>query len=265
MEKLTEQACNFDLDIHPGIAGSELYRTFRLLLGNDDPLKGERDIENRQALAAYPIAKNMVNFEVDSLLAAIKVSASGNILDSAFGGDINIENVIRNSIKEPLSADDYTLFLMDLERAHSLTLVTDNAGEIVFDKLLLEEINKWRNMHNLLPLEVNVMVKGGPIYNDAMEEDAIASGMNELAGIVNSGTDIIGLHTGFISNEALDILKKSDLIIFKGLANYESELGNEPFSSRVYFLFRAKCRLIARHLNIPVNSQVLIKNKREEK
>ena len=108
------------------------------------------------------------------------------------------------------------------------------------------------------------MVKGGPIYNDALEEDARMAGLDREGEILDTGTDCIGLHPRYMSREALENLRKADMIILKGLANYESDFGGEKFPEKVFYLFRSKCEVLSDALGIALGSSVLMAHSREE-
>jgi uncharacterized protein with ATP-grasp and redox domains len=122
--------------------------------------------------------------------------------------------------------------------------LADNAGETVFDRLLIETLD----------VPVIYAVKGGPILNDATQEDALAAGIGRAAEVISSGADAPGTILSRCSGEFRQLYDRSELIIAKGQANYET-LSEE--GARVFFLLQVKCPVIARDVGTPVGSIVL--------
>jgi len=126
--------------------------------------------------------------------------------------------------------------------------LADNAGEVVFDRILAEEIpgNK----------EIIYAVRGKPIINDALIEDALACGIDKRARVVSSGVDAPGTILKYCSDDFLEIFEDAEFIISKGQGNYEalSDI-NKP----IYFLFKVKCPVIARHVGVKLGDIVLKK------
>lgn len=253
-----------NIHIHAGVSGSQMFRLFCDALGDPDPLRAVRKKQNGQMLRLLPEIRRAVEQKDDPMLYALRAAASGNIIDVSFADEFDVAGALEKSMEEPFAIDDYAPFRERLLSAGTLTLVTDNAGEIVLDRLLLEVLGQWRRARGLPPLTVSVMVKGGPIYNDALEEDARMAGLDREGEILDTGTDCIGLHPRYMSREALENLRKADMIILKGLANYESDFGGEKFPEKVFYLFRSKCEVLSDALGIALGSSVLMAHSREE-
>jgi len=126
----------------------------------------------------------------------------------------------------------------------------DNAVEIVFDKILIEEIDK-RDQGQ----EIYYAVRGGPIINDVTLNDAQEVSMSEVARVISNGSDVPGTILNSCSKKFLEIYGKADIIIAKGQGNYESL--SEEKDNRIYFLLQVKCPVIARHIGVKVGSAVL--------
>jgi uncharacterized protein with ATP-grasp and redox domains len=257
-ERLIDYACKQELDAEPGIVCSEMFFIFCHELENDDPFYMDKVRQNLQAKKLLPLIKNLIGEKEDTLLAALNASASGNIIDIAFGAEFDVGSALRASMEKSFAISHYEKFLKLLSKAESLTIATDNAGEIVMDCLLAEHLQNWRKERKLQELRLAFLVKGAPIYNDALREDALFTGCDKIGKIYDTGTGVIGIHADRISEEALKLLRTSDIIISKGLANYESLYGDEDFQSRIFNLFRVKCELIAKNLDVSLNSNVFI-------
>ena len=164
----------------------EMQRIVTAYTGVADPYQGvkRRDIE--AALSLYPMLKEYVA-EGDSLHRALKVSATGNVIDSAVSSHHDITAVIQKELHRPFAICDDTVLRHRLKAAKTLLFVGDNAGETVFDRVLLEALS---------PLEITFAARGGPALNDATVADALASGLGECAHVISTGCDIPGRQHG---------------------------------------------------------------------
>jgi len=208
-------------------------------------------------LKLYPELKQEINNSEDRLLAAVKLSIIGNIIDYGaknsldvpkeidylFQGNFTINN------ENNLTTFKYKQFKEALNKVNSIIYLADNAGEVVFDRLLIEELVKE------LGKEVIYVVKGKPIINDALIEDALFCGINKVAKITSSGSDAPGTILKYCSPEFIELYQDAQLIISKGQGNYEA-LPEEDRS--IFFLFRAKCSVIAEDVSCDVGDMVLI-------
>ena len=181
---------------------------------------------------------------------ALRLSIAGNIIDFSLGIDVD-ENGVRASIDQSLKAKLHGVTTSDLTdaiaKAEHILFIGDNAGEIVFDKLLIE----------LLPLKkIKYVVKGGPIVNDATLKDAINVHMDDLVSIVDTGVAIQGVELSTCSPDFIKLFNEADLIISKGQANFES-LSNEK-NKNIFFLLRAKCRTISNEIGCEKGAFVLL-------
>lgn len=251
------------IDIHAGISGSRMFRLLCEALGDPDPLKSARESQNAQMLELLPAVREAVRAGENPLYCALKAAAGGNIVDVSFADDFDVAGALEKSMAAPFAIDDFGLFTRRLAAARTLTLAADNAGEIVLDRLLLEEIQRWRRQKGLPGVRATVLVKGGPIYNDALREDALTAGLDREAEILDTGSDTIGIHPACLSECALENLRAADMIISKGLANYESDFGAETFQEKIFYLFRSKCEVLSGKLGIPLGSGVLMAHHRE--
>ena len=180
----------------------------------------------------------------DPLLSALQYAAAGNYID--FGA---MKTVEEERLSQLLNEADYITFSEvacaalreDLSTAARLVFLTDNCGEIVMDKLLIQTILL------LYPqLEVTVLVKGGPVLNDATIEDAVQTGLTDIAKVTGNGTGITGTYLPAISEEARQIIYNADMLISKGQGNFETLRG---CGLNIYYLFLCKCQLFTKRFH----------------
>ena len=249
---ITRQIAGILRDFDPAYSPSNLiYETNRMLcniVGNADPYQGMREAGMAQALAVLPRLERLVADAEDPLDIAIRLSIAGNIIDVIPGQTYNLWEVIGQSLEEPYTGDGLDAFRQALGRARHVLYLADNAGESVFDRLLIQQINQ----------PVVYAVKSAPILNDATQTDAIRAGIDQFARIVCNGSDGPGTILPKCNQEFLDLYQSADLIISKGQANYEtlSEQGE-----RIFFLMKVKCPVIGHDIEAPMGSLLLQQGK----
>jgi uncharacterized protein with ATP-grasp and redox domains len=185
----------------------------------------------------------------DSLLAAVKLSIAGNSMDlgvvSEFG---DVGDLARRLIETDLGVDDYVDLRERLEQADNVLVIGDNSGEIVFDRVLMEQ------MRRINRCRYTYMVRGRPVINDVTRQDAKDVGIDSVAEITDTGAGTPGLVLSACSVGAYEHFMRADLVISKGQGNYES-LSDAP--REVFFLLLAKCDVVSRELEVPVGSGVV--------
>ena len=250
--RLTRESCHFLAEINfgrtPPEISADLYKWLAAQTGTDDPYFETKRQDIRRALALYSRLKNKVLEAPDRLRKALLFSLAGNIIDFGAGevGEWPAEEDFLET--EELAIDHYELFSSDLKKATRIVFLGDNAGETVFDRLFIEQIG----------CQVIYAVREGPIINDATIEEARLSGLEEVARVVSTGCQAPGAVLDQCSPEFIAILNQADLIISKGQGNYECL---EQLTGPFYFLLKAKCEVIARHLNVKQGSLVLARSK----
>jgi len=146
---------------------------------------------------------------------------------------------------------DYQEFKYALNNAESILYLGDNTGEIVFDKLLIEELS------NMLPdVKITYVVRDKPVINDALMEDAVSCGLDKIVDVISSGCDAPGTILDLCSKEFLKLYESAELIISKGQGNFET-LADEK--RPIFFLFKVKCPVIANHTGFNLGDIVLKK------
>ncbi len=253
IDKLNSQP----LSDSPAILSTPIYYLIRELTGVADPFKQSKLIQNKNALLLYPDMIKLVYNSNNPLHTAAKISVIGNIIDCGINASITkLENELEEEIKLDFAIDDFNIFEEKLKTAKDLLFITDNAGEIVFDKLFIQIIK------NYFPnLKIYVAVKSGPILNDATIEDASMIKLDEFSEIVTTGSDYIGIPFEYVSEDFKSLMEKVDIIISKGQGNYET-LDNTL--SKIFFLLKAKCPVIAEDIDVPVGSLIFKKSDKQK-
>lgn len=236
-------------NITPGTALPEIAGRVHRLVRNEisviDPYKEYKALGTRQALSMYPRLKALIDESSDPLGVAVRLSIAGNIMDLGFKDHYDdLWSTVERVLAQPYAIDDEEKLRARLSEADYVLFLADNAGETVFDRLLLE----------VLQIPVIYAVKGSPTLNDATLQDAAQAGLDQFAKIISNGTDAPGTVLSLCSEEFLEIYESAPLIIAKGQGNYESLSSAGP---NVFFLLQVKCPVISRDIDAPVGSIVV--------
>ena len=224
------------LDRSPAYYAYFIQKIVKELAGTDDPFKEQKRTANEIAVKLLPEFERELESIEDRLAYAIKLSAVGNFIDFAIKGDLNVEEDVKALMSSDFVVWDYEVFRNRLDKAKSVLIVGDNAGEIAFDKPLVKTLLEMGK-------EVVYAVKGKPILNDATYEDAVEVSMTELCKVVDNGSDKVGTWLEDCSEEFLEVFWNSDIVISKGQANFETL---NDVDRNIFFLLVAKCEPIAR-------------------
>lgn len=249
LNSVADMIPELSLGLKPPEIAQRCYRIIHQVTGNRDPFREAKAEANRTALAFYPHLKEIVTDSEDPLLTACKLAIAGNSIDLGPSFDHgSLEDIVATALSSPLAVNHYQPFLAGINNSRRLLYLGDNAGEIVFDRVLIEEL------HRVKDLEIIFVVRDKPIINDATMHDALAAGIDGVAEIVSNGSDAPATILSQCSSEMLKLYYSADVIIAKGQGNYES-LSEEP--GNIFFFLRAKCPLVAELLGINVGDAVL--------
>ncbi|WP_297090762.1 ARMT1-like domain-containing protein [Thermococcus sp.] len=201
-------------DSIPAVFGSEVFLGVYRVIGNDDPFRKYKELSNR---LAEKIVSDLVEEEID-LKTALKLAIIGNVIDFAVGySPERIEEDVKAMLGEELYVDHSDELFDRLGKAKTLLYLTDNCGEIYFDRLFI------RKLKDAFPhIEVYVAAKDGPIINDATVKDLERAGFGEFARIISTGTRIVGVPLDRVSEEFKEVFERVDVIIAKGQGNFET-------------------------------------------
>ncbi len=238
------------LNATPPEIACQVYRIVNEMAGKPDPYLKARQLANQSALSLYPHMKDMVDYSNDTLSAACKLAIAGNALDLGAQPEYgSIFATIEDSSRYRLEQEHYARFRKALNQASLVLYLADNAGEIVFDRILVEQLLKVRQ------LKIVLVVRSKPIRNDATLQDAHQAGLTAVATVITSGSAAPATILSQCSAEMLGYYRAADLIISKGQGNYES-LSDRP--ENVFFMFKVRCPVIARYSGYAIDSPVLI-------
>lgn len=239
----------------PADLGTKRDRLIKRITGNNDPYKRSKRISNEKALKLLSYARKLVDegyTQQDRFKRACLCAIVGNIMEFDIPGHRFTFSSLRKSFREAgkdLVVDDVNKGYELAKKAGTVLYMTDNAGEIVFDTLLVEQL---KNMG----LKVIVAVKGGPIINDATLEDAEVSGMSKIADkIITTGTDAVGFALKEVSPEFLEVYNSVDLVFAKGMG-YAETLTEYKLKKPHVLLFRTKCNPVANFFASPKEKNV---------
>ena len=240
-----------DLRQTPPAMAQRIHRAIREFTAQGDPYREIKDWSNRMALTLYPTLQTWIEDSDNPMETVVRLVIAGNVIDFGVNSHLS-ETQVRESITHALSAPlegDVEEFCSALSGADRILYLADNAGEIVFDRLLIEK---------LPPGKVTVAVKGFPAINDATLADAEAAGIHQVAEVIENGSDAPGTILDDCSDTFRDRFDKADLVVAKGQGNYEtlSEVDKD-----IYFLLKAKCPVIARDIGCQEGAMILKRSK----
>jgi len=252
VRKTLDKASRIPFDKNPPYMAMEIHRIVRGLVGDVDPYEKPKSLYNKKALEYYPIMKKIVAESTDRIESAVRLAIAGNNIDFGFRSNsdiIHLDSIIEETRTIPFAVNHIQDFKAELDAARTILYIGDNAGEIVFDRVLIEEVRDFRE-------RVFFAVRGAPILNDVTRVDADEAGLSDIVGIVDTGCDAPGVLLDMCTPSFIRLFRKADLIIAKGQGNYEtlSECGRP-----VFFLLKAKCPVIARDLSVETGGIVLKK------
>ena len=240
----------------PPLVAQEIQRIVRRETGNDDPYGGPKREFNALMLSVRDSLRKRIGKSDDPLHTAVQLAIAGNTIDYAVRADWNatlVFDAIEEAMRQPINGDVDRLIELISTSKHLLYLL-DNCGEIVCDQLLIETIRRLRP-----ELDVTAVVRGAAVLNDAVRTDAKQVGLDETTRVVDNGNDAVGTLLEQCGPEFMKHFNEADLILAKGLANFETliEYDIEKLPKTMCFLFKAKCPFIARFAEVTLGDLVV--------
>ncbi len=222
-----------------------VYSLINRYVGQEDPFSMLKDQSTRQALGMYEELSRHIRESTDPLGQALKIAVAGNVIDFGISSTYDLQAELAGLLTKPFGIWHEDRFRSALKQADNVLYLGDNTGETVFDRLLIEILGK----------PVTYAVRGGPIINDVTMRDAMAAGLDRVCNLVSSGCRAPGILLDQCSAEFRRLFHSAPLIISKGQGNLEALLGvNAP----VFFLLKAKCDVVARHLGVALGDLLLL-------
>ncbi len=234
----------------------KIYKIQKQMFGADKDYTEIKIYFNNMMSELETDIRREINKSSEPLKTAVQYAMTGNYIDFAAMDSVD-ENKLREMLKSaPLNAvneAEYAALERDLTDAKKLVFLTDNCGEIVLDKILIETIT------NINPeLDITVIVRGQNVVNDATMADAEQIGLTKQVRVTDNGSSIAGTCLNRISAEAQHIIENADVIISKGQGNFETL---QKCGLNVYYIFMCKCKMFADRFNVPLYSGILINDK----
>lgn len=242
-----------DLSLSSPAMGQKIHRLVRELSGDPDPYLAAKKRTNRLALDLYPEIRSRVREASNPLEMAVRMAIAGNVIDFGIGSPIE-EDTLRQTVERVATAPlvgDAGAFAGEVKSVGSVLYLTDNAGEIVMDRLLIEELG---------PQRVTVAVKGAPVLNDALHADAEAAGLVGLVEVIDNGSDAPGTILEDCSEAFRQRFSDAGVVIAKGQGNCETL---SDVTRPIWFVLMAKCAVIASDIGCEQGSLVLMRRPAE--
>ena len=232
----------------PPETGAMIYKRISEITGNFDPYHEIKQKNIEHALSLYPELKSRVKNSDDPLLTAIRLAVAGNVIDLGIDKEFDIVRDVEKILVQDFAVFDYEIFKSKLNSSKNILYLGDNSGEAVFDKILIEELN----------VPVIFVTREIPIINDLTIKEAKQIGIDKIAEVISSGSKAPGTILGQCNEEFIELFNNADMIISKGQGNYEAL---SDIDRDIFFLLKAKCPVVARHLNVMVDDIIFKYNK----
>jgi damage-control phosphatase, subfamily I len=249
LKSTLEEIRNAEISKPPAYTATFIHRKIRQMLGKD-PFREIKSEYNRIALGLYPSLKSAIERSPDPLWTGARLAIAGNVIDFGIFTSVDIEGAVRKALNTQIAVDDFDAFKEAVLKNDDILYLTDNAGEIVFDRLLIETLNR-------LGKKVTAVVKGAPVLNDSTMEDAEETGLAAVCEFMDNGSDAVGTMLDWTSPAFQKTFHHARLVISKGQGNFETLAGNEK---TIFFLFQSKCDVVSKELRLSKGSMLLKKS-----
>ncbi|MDO5113517.1 MAG: ARMT1-like domain-containing protein [Planctomycetia bacterium] len=247
MEEILRRTCRLlaesDREKSPPALSAQMHREIREVLQCDDPYHSIKQQMNTITQTLLPYLQEKVEKAANPLEQAIRFAIAGNVIDFSTFEKVSsdqIQKTLEKVVKEPIVGLDVEVWRHQLESADHLLYIADNSGEIVLDRLLIEQLTQF--------LPVTLAVRGGPVVNDVTREDAVFAGLENICSVVETGTDAPGILWEKCGEDFRRCFQESDLVFAKGQGNFETL---QPSEREIYHLFMVKCPVIAQWVQLP--------------
>ena len=245
------EAAGWDKTLPAPVMSQRVQRRLRTLTGIADPYRDAKQRFNELALELLPELRARVETATDPLQAAVRVAIAANVIDVGVDGNLceaGIKRFLSQSLASPF-AGDLDSFRAAISKAEKILYLADNTGEIVFDRLLIERLPAHR---------ITVAVRGAAVLNDATLADARVAGLDQVAEVIDNGSDAPGTILKECSAAFLERFESADTIVAKGQGNFETLAGGPR---NIFFLLKIKCPVVAAHTGLEIGTHALIQHR----
>lgn len=251
-QEVLKRSKSFSFNHTPPYVARDVYEFLASELNMDDPLESIKQKSIEEAKKFIPFVKKQIQSSDDKLLAAIKTSVAGNVIDFGAKEQFDLKAEIQKIYETDFAIDDYEKFKQRLLSVDELLILGDNCGENVLDKVLIQSLNE------LYPnLTIYYATRGKPIINDTTMREAKELEIDKICNLIDSGVDTPGLEISRASKEFKEIFDRQKLILAKGMGNFEClESSNDE---RIFFLFKVKCNVVANSIKQNIG-EIVMKN-----
>lgn len=248
LRRVLAASAEFKMDLSPPEMAQTIHRIIREETGNPDPYAEIKARSSTVALRLAEEARPLINGSIDPFKMALRFSIAGNIMDFALTSkwdEINLASFVEETRLKELDEAEVETLHSAVNAAQTILFLGDNAGEAVFDRLLIEQMPNAK---------VTYAVKGAPIINDVTLKDALDSGLDQVAELMDNGNDAPGTILSLCPPAFQKRFAEADLVIAKGQANYETL---STADRDLFFLTQVKCPVIGRDIGKPVGSWIV--------
>lgn len=241
-KEVEKRSLSFCFKETPPYVAKDVYEFLSLKTGLKDPLEELKQESIRKATTYLPLIEKKIKDSDDKLFTAIKASVAGNVIDFATTKEFCLDKEINSIFDTDFAINNYETFKDELEKTKQLIILSDNAGENVFDKVLIKTIK------DIYPnIKIYYSTRGKAIINDITMKEALQIGIDEYCEVISTGVDTPGLEKKQANKEFMELYNKTQLILSKGMGNFEClESYND---NRVFFLFKVKCDVVANQIS----------------
>lgn len=262
LHEVAKEMPSFSLTVTPPEIARAVYGIVKKATGVADPYRRMKKQSNLLALRVYPALKRSVSSCEEPLRRAVALAIAGNIIDYGVRNSLDIREELRKIAysEKPLIGEvntpfiHYRDFLAAVNNARKILYIGDNAGETVFDRILIEELGGVDGHR-----KITFAVRESPIINDALINDAYESGIHRSAAVVSSGSDAPGTILSLCSKEFQRMYRTADMIISKGQGNFET-LSDEK--KPIFFMLTAKCAVVSQYIGCGIGEVLLLSSRK---
>lgn len=249
VSKITLMSANFSFANTPPEIAADVYETMAHIAQKHDLYDEVKKLSTQKALSYIPLLKEKLLVSENKLLTATKIAVAGNVIDLAAQIEFDLAEELEKIFDTEFAYDDFELLKKELEKAKNVVLLGDNVGEHIFDKVFLETLKE------LYPeASYSYFVRGTPIINDVTMKEAKEAGFESICNLVDSGVNTPGFAYSRANPYAKELFDNADLIISKGMGNYESLTPSHR--KNICFLLKVKCTVVAASLDKTVGDIV---------